>query len=925
MPVICSPVFPQIEEDFVQDHFAGFGFPLSDFQKHAINAIVNGNHVLVCAPTGSGKTLPAEFAIRHFISQGRRVIYTSPIKALSNQKYHEFSRKFAHLGITVGLCTGDIKTNPTADLLIMTAEILNNRLFQSKSTDLRHTSKSIDLRQFQNEERMMELEDSPEGRMRHTSESGDSSPSQQISTSSLSFEMNIETELAAVIMDEVHYINDESRGHVWEQTILTLPPQVQMIMLSATLDGPEKFAEWIESTRQSSGTGTEKRVYLAQTPTRIVPLSHYAYFPAAPLAITKAVKTTPFEPLVKQNTNTLISLQTAKNVFQLQGYKTAVKLCDIWAENTSGPVSRKHILNSLATFMKGSDGIENVWTPKEIEHLKFAEEMTPESRRKMDVDDTMLPAIVFTFSRKQVEESAADITANILSFDSKIPYTAAHECEQILRRLPNWREYMELPEYKSLVQLLEKGVGIHHSGMIPILREIVELRISEKKIFLLFATESFAIGLDCPIRTAVFTGITKFDGAEDRFLYAHEYTQMAGRAGRRGIDTVGHVIHLPLLYKKGIPSETAYRTILSNKPQKLVSKFHIDYKMVLSLLKKGIRTKFEEFAERSMTKTTIVKDIQAQERELSEMKTEYMNLQNSMQHIRTPLDKCDEYDLLGVQLKSAVNKKRKDIERRMQTIKDQCKYILEDIGLVKRVRAIESEIQKKEREIVETNAYMKTQTNLVCRILQENGILETDPTDELYRLTSPLGIIAAQFAEVHPVPLAKLIVSTNWFAGYTAKQLIGLLSVFVDVRLPEQQCAVEPNCGDKRVETAIVELQTYYDTVRDMEIDLQCYTGISYTGALCYDMADIMMEWCDLGEEETECKTWLRDLVAANISAGDFAKACMKLSATAKELSAMCETLTPVVGAAAMELSHTLAGIDTLILKHIATTQSLYL
>lgn len=904
MPLICSPVFTQTDADFEQEHFAGFGFPLSDFQKHAIKAIVEGHHVLVCAPTGSGKTLPAEFAIRHFTQQQstrRRVIYTSPIKALSNQKYHEFSRKFAPYGITVGLCTGDIKTNPTADLLIMTAEILNNRLFQSESVV--------------------------------------NSASQQRSNSSLSFEMNIETELAAVIMDEVHYINDESRGHVWEQTILTLPPQIQMIMLSATLDGPEKFAEWIESTRPI--TENKKQVHLAQTHTRIVPLSHYAYFPEPPPAVTKAVKTTPFEHLVKQQSNTLIPLQTAYNVFQPQGYKTAAKLQDLWTDNTRGPASRKHVLNSLAKYMKGSDDSNEHWTAEDIGALKFAKEMTPESRRTPDhSNDTMLPAIIFTFSRKQVEESAADITANILLFDSKIPYTAAHECEQILRRLPNWREYINLPEYKSLVQLLEKGVGIHHSGMIPVLREIVELRISEKKIFLLFATESFAIGLDCPIRTAVFTGITKFDGTEDRFLYAHEYTQMAGRAGRRGIDTIGHVVHLPLLYRRGMPTETEYRTILSNKPQKLVSKFHIDYKMVLGLLKKGIDTRFEEFAERSMSKTTIISETKEQEREYEKMQMEYIHLKNALQHIRSPLDKCNEYDELSVQLKSAVNKKRRDIERKMQTIKDQCKYILEDIGLVKRVRDLEQDISLKKATISATRSFLKTQTDIVCDILINSGIIyiyeeeeekeqrEEDPPLK-YALTSPLGIIAAQFAEVHPAPLAKLIVSANWFAGFTAKQLIGVLSVFVDVRLPDNQRSIEPSCSDQRVQTTIIDLQTYYDEIRDLEIANKCYTGIEYEGVLCYDMADIMMEWCDFGEgDEQECKTWFQELVAANISAGDFAKACMKLSATAKELGAMCETVVPVgggIGAAATALAHTLTGVDSLILKHIATTQSLYL
>jgi superfamily II RNA helicase len=854
MPVICSSVFPQIEESY-QDSFAEFPYPLSDFQKHAIKAIVDGHHVLVCAPTGSGKTLPAEFAIRHFISQGRRVIYTSPIKALSNQKYHEFSRKFAPFGITVGLCTGDIKTNPTADLLIMTAEILNNRLFQLDNS---------------------------------SQESG--------IISNLSFTMDINTKLAAVIMDEVHYINDESRGHVWEQTILTLPPQIQMIMLSATLDSPEKFAEWIESTRPLSNP--LKSVYLAQTKTRIVPLTHYAYFPPAPQALTKAVKSTPLEPLVKQQTNNLITLQTAHNVFQSASYKSASQLYEIWQENINGHTSRKNVLNSLATYMKGADD--------------------------MDIDDTMLPAIVFTLSRKQVEESAADITANILAFDSKIPYTAAHECEQIIRRLPNWREYQELPEYKSLVKLLEKGVGIHHSGMIPVLREIVELRISEKKIFLLFATESFAIGLDCPIRTAVFTGLTKFDGKEDRFLYAHEYTQMAGRAGRRGIDTVGHVIHLPLLFRKGMPSELAYKGILSNKPQILVSKFNIDYKMILSLVKKGIASDFHQFVERSMSKNSILGELNELDRELEQMKFNQTILQNSIQHIRTPLDKCQEYESLAGQLKTAVNKKRRDLERRLQTIKDQYKYVLEDITLVSKMRGLETAINNKETDIEDTAEYLKTQTNIVCDIMRNSGILAKINDSGMYELTSPLGIIAAQFAEVHPIPLAKLIVSENWFKGWSSRELIGVLSVFVDVRLPEQERAVEPLCENTRVKNAIILLQSYYDGVRDMENANKCYTGIKYEGALCFDMSDAMMEWCVL-TEEVECKVWLRDIVAANISAGDFAKACMKLSATVKEMIAMCEILIQVVGSNALELAHVLSNIDALILKHIVTTQSLYL
>jgi superfamily II RNA helicase len=867
MPVICS-------EPFVGDHahFSDFGFPLSDFQKHAIFAIAEGHHVLVCAPTGSGKTLPAEFAIRHFIRQGKRVIYTSPIKALSNQKYHEFSRKFPD--ITVGLCTGDIKTNPTADLLIMTAEILNNRLFQLS-------------------EKNEENADKPE--------------------TTLSFQMNLETELAAVVMDEVHYINDESRGHVWEQTIMTLPPQVQMIMLSATLDGPEKFAEWIESSRKTTRGGEgenhcneehehvcdgecpyNKRVYLAHTPIRIVPLSHYAFFPKAPETLIKATKSTPLEHAVKTQTGALITLQTANNVFQPTAYKTVDKLTNLWRDKMPGRVSRKHVLNSLATYMKGSDD--------------------------PDIDDSKLPAIVFLFSRKQVEESALDLTANILPFDSKIPYDAARECEQMIRRLPNWREYAELPEYITLVRLLEKGVGIHHSGMIPILREIVELMISQKKIYLLFATESFAIGLDCPIRTAVFTGLTKYDGVQDRFLYAHEYTQMAGRAGRRGIDTVGHVIHLPLLFRGGgIPTETEYKTILSGTPQKLVSKFHVDYKMVLSLLKKGVTTDFHLFAERSMSKNTIVKEVAEQRNDVENTRARLQEKRAAAEHIRTPADVCHEYIELMRIRETTVNKKRKDADRKIATIKEQHKYIVEDSALLDRIRAMECDLLTKQSDLEATERYLKTQTDTVCQILVEYGIIT--PSANEYGLAEPLGKIASQLAEVHPIPLSELILSRKWFSGWSARQIVGLLSVFTDVRVPEDQRSNAPKCDDERVLTAIQALDELYSEVRSSELGKYLHTGISYESALCYDMADLMMEWCGL-TEEAECKRFFVENCVF-VSAGDFAKACMKLSATAKELIAMCDSFPGEAGPT--EFAHTLTGVDALILKHIATTQSLYL
>jgi ATP-dependent RNA helicase HelY len=215
MVKICDYDYPKQNEETHKKYYDMYSHPLHDFQKWSIEAIVNGNHVLVTAPTGSGKSLPAEFALNYFHSKGKRTIYTSPIKALSNEKFYNFTQKYPH--ISFGLITGDIKTNPDADVLIMTTEILLNKLYQIKSNN-------------------------------------------PIKQNSISFEMDIETELGCVVYDEIHMINDESRGHVWEQSIMMLPSHIQMVGLSATLDNPEKFANWLENTG-SERNNSNKIVY----------------------------------------------------------------------------------------------------------------------------------------------------------------------------------------------------------------------------------------------------------------------------------------------------------------------------------------------------------------------------------------------------------------------------------------------------------------------------------------------------------------------------------------------------------------------------------------------------------------------------------------------------------------------------------------
>ena len=625
----------------------GFEFSLSEFQIQAIEGILAGHNVLVTAPTGSGKTLPAEFCIRENVLQRRKkVIYCSPIKALSNQKFYEFSRKYSDMGIQFGLITGDIKTNPNADVIIMTTEILYNHLVRG----------SVD----------------PPPLVRGSGPGSD--PSTCVgegsggngSNGGLQFQMNLEEELAVVIFDEIHYINDPDRGKVWEGCIMMLPPTVQVVGLSATLERPAAFAEWIQYARP------DKKTILCQTSHRQVPLSHYVYLAHSESLYKKKKELTvsgsgrghgpvqgrgqdpgrgrgqgtgsgrgqdpgrgrgsgqnqaidaTLAKEMRDSTNKLLLLQDASGKFQDTTYRTAVKVIDTYRKQQV-QVPRKHALNSLMT------------------HLR---------------DQEMIPAIAFVFSRKQVGTCAHDITVNLLEDDSKVPYVARRECEQIVRKLPNYEEYMRLPEYESLVKLLEKGIGIHHAGMLPVLREIVELFISKRYIKLLCCTETFAIGLDCPIRTAIFTNIYKYTGTRDgsggsgssgggsnapRLLHAHEYAQASGRAGRRGLDEIGYVVHCANLFD--LPTVTEYRAMTKGTPQTLSSKFKINYSWLLHLILsgRGRPADWHDVIRRSMFYDELQSALRGQEMSIARAEEALREQSNVCDALSTPMDVCVAY------------------------------------------------------------------------------------------------------------------------------------------------------------------------------------------------------------------------------------------------------------------------------------------
>lgn len=828
MVFICPPEYSSTHEEKYSTYFNLFPYELSHFQKFAIEAIVEGHHVITTAPTGSGKTLSAEFAIQHLVSQGKRVFYTTPIKALSNQKYYEFTNKYPH--IRFGLLTGDIKTNPDADVVIMTAEILTNMLFSNTS--------------------------------------GSNEP-------------YVDFPASAVVMDEVHYINDEHRGQTWEQTILLLPSNVQMIMLSATLDEPEKFAEWVEKCKPVQPNDSPKQVYLASTNVRIVPLTHYSYVSITDSSL-KLVKDKALEQQLKQSTNRLIKIQTDKGFFVEPSVKEVAKVLTIM-EDREIRLKRKYVLNNLMTFLKEKD---------------------------------MLPAICFVFSRKNVERCAVEITANLLEDDSKVPYIMRRECDAIIRRLSNYQEYLELPEYNSLVSLLEKGIGIHHSGMIPVLREIVELMISKKYIKLLFATESFSIGLDCPIRTAIFTNLKKFDGNQERYLLPHEYTQSAGRAGRRGIDTVGHVVHCNNLFH--IPTMTEYKTILCGKPQTLVSKFRIHYSMVLRLIQNGQSSDFHQFAEKSMLQRDIKIKTKEQLQVVNRFYAEVVEKELGLSVLRTPPEVCRSYMDIQSRLSKSVNKKRRECEREIRALQETHKYIESDSKYVREYDNLCNQYEQEKEYGRNTVSFIVSQTEKVCDVLKNDGFIAEAMSSDHYELT-PIGKIASQITEIHPLVLSKCMMDWGQFERFSVVQLVAFLSIFADVKVPEETRVLEPRSKDSFLNHRIQEVHGHYMRYSDIELSREIYTGLSYVDPLMYDLVDDMVEWCGCDNEES-CKYFLQTRITdeRGVSVGDFTKACLKISIIARELSTICESMGFV------DCLYKLSKIDGVILKYIATTQSLY-
>ncbi|EPQ51568.1 antiviral helicase [Gloeophyllum trabeum ATCC 11539] len=449
-----------------------YKFTLDPFQQVSVHAIQRNESVLVSAHTSAGKTVVAEYAIAQCLQNKQRVIYTSPIKALSNQKYREMLAEFGD----VGLMTGDVTINPSATCLVMTTEILRSMLYRGSE---------------------------------------------------------IMREVAWVIFDEIHYMRDKERGVVWEETIILLPHSVRYVFLSATIPNAMQFAEWICKSH-------EQPCHVVYTDFRPTPLQHYL-FPAGGEGIYLVLN--------------------EKGEFREDNFTKAMGM--LQEKQGEDPADPKSGRGRKGKTKKGGDKKG----PSDIQKIV-----------KMIMQKNYNPVIIFAFSKRECEALALNM--------SKFEFNSADEQDLVssifdsaIQNLS--AEDRQLPQIANLLPLLKRGIGIHHGGLLPILKEVIEILFQEGLIKALFATETFSIGLNMPAKTVVFTATRKFDGREFRNLSSGEYIQMSGRAGRRGLDDRGVVIMM--CDEKLEPS--AAMQMIKGEADRLDSAFHLGYNMVLNLMK----------------------------------------------------------------------------------------------------------------------------------------------------------------------------------------------------------------------------------------------------------------------------------------------------------------------------------------------------
>ncbi|MCR1780907.1 DEAD/DEAH box helicase [Nocardioides carbamazepini] len=489
------------EHPVFRDFAAGFSFELDGFQVEGCKAVEDGHGVLVAAPTGAGKTVVGEFAVHLALETGRKCFYTTPIKALSNQKYHDLVERYG--ADRVGLLTGDTTINGEAPVVVMTTEVLRNMLYARSRTLVG---------------------------------------------------------LGFVVMDEVHYLADRARGAVWEEVIIHLPESVSVISLSATVSNAEEFGEWLETVRGATRTIVAER--------RPVPLFQHVMAGRRLLDLFASSDVDAAAGFVREGAPVNDELmKLARDDWastRLKGHRTAK------GTRPGGPGSR-----NVGTGRR-------IWIPGRLDVVERLQR------------DHLLPAIDFIFSRAGCDAAVQQC------LDANLRLTTPDERDEVIAYVE--RALGGLPpadlhvlRYHDFLDAASRGVAAHHAGMLPAFKECVEKLYLRGLIKIVFATETLALGINMPARTVVLEKLSKWNGETHADITPGEYTQLTGRAGRRGLDIEGHAV---VLWQPGMnPRELA--GLASTRTYPLRSSFRPSYNMAVNLVHSYGRHQARELLEQS--------------------------------------------------------------------------------------------------------------------------------------------------------------------------------------------------------------------------------------------------------------------------------------------------------------------------------------
>ena len=747
-----------------------FKFKLDPFQEKAIEYISKDENVLITAKTGSGKTLVGEFQIWQSLNRGKRVFYTTPIKSLSNQKFHDLKQIY---GDRVGIMTGDIKFCPHADIVIMTTEILRNLLYK-QGTSTEHIGITAEL--------------------------------------SLA-------NLDAVVFDEVHYINDPGRGSVWEECLVLLPPEINLVLLSATLDSPEPFVNWLTSIKQ-------KPCHLISTQYRIVPLVH-----------------------MTEDGEVILD---AKDNFHFEDYKKWFR--KYYAQQDE---LRKHKQRVKARE-------EGQVIEKDVRVGSFLDRM---NKLILKLDK---PALFFVFSRKMCEEYASKVSADLLTSSE----TA--DVKHIVKfHLHKYTELQYIDGFHKLNSLLEKGVAFHHSGMLPILKEIVEVLFDKGFIKILFATETFAVGINMPTKTVVFTSYRKYDDLTEnmRMLRTSEYIQMAGRAGRRGKDDKGIVIYLPFRE----PEEPQLiKDMMTGKQATVQSQMKFDYSYILATIGSG-----KSVQDKTYWATQNVND-------LAEIHKEQALIEKELSaYDEVIMDVCDIRNEIQLNIKNSSNADRRMYQQYLakwdnshmgpkweKAKKDYVQY-----------NALKEKLLKLLREIASLQTYLE---DIETRksFLFKNGYLDGDALTQK-------GVFASEVHEAHPLLLTELY-THKWLDSESPETIVKTLSCFLEEPTTDEHVPVT-----KHIDT----LRKFGEQMEKSEILKSDWKVTDY-------WHDVVGEW--LEANDFVCEKF-------GVEHGNFVRAMLKLANIVREwvsISTLDQNTTMI---------EKMIGIEQKLVRGFVIPDSLYL